>query len=270
VASGCSLVLHQQTMRRSGFRPGGGELGDGAGGAGGRASRCRAAADDDGARCAGRHRCRRGGGRRPAVRGHRDPDPGPRVAAARASVGSPRTWPLVWVDAPSFAGVERMPGPADAASLQLARAGASVRGCGRTTMSRPCSRAAIARSAGHAERLVVLAAIAVFSGWHWRELERPQVAVAELALLAVLATVPGLAGAIGRRRWAFASIPVVIGGAVWATFGISRGSSTIASTAASRDRSSGRRTQLVRRGHAVRRRSGSRSPSRWSSSPSSP
>ncbi|MDX6494604.1 MAG: hypothetical protein QOE17_590, partial [Gaiellales bacterium] len=26
------------------------------------------------------------------------------------------------------------------------------------------------------ERLAVLAAIAVFSGWHWRELERPQVA----------------------------------------------------------------------------------------------
>jgi hypothetical protein len=69
------------------------------------------------------------------------------------------------------------------------------------------------------ERLAVLAAIAVFSGWHWRELERPQVAVAELALLAVLATIPGLLAAIGRRRWAFASIPVVIWCAVWATFG---------------------------------------------------
>src|SRR5207247_2119766 len=33
---------------------------------------------------------------------------------------------VVWVDAPSFAGVARVPGAADAASLQLARAGASV------------------------------------------------------------------------------------------------------------------------------------------------
>jgi protein-glutamine gamma-glutamyltransferase len=69
------------------------------------------------------------------------------------------------------------------------------------------------------ERLVVLAAVVLFGGWHWRQLERPQIAVAELALLAVLASLPGLLAALGRRRWAIASIPLVVWMAVWAAFG---------------------------------------------------
>ena len=65
------------------------------------------------------------------------------------------------------------------------------------------------------ERLAVLAAVVLFGGWHWQQLERPQIAAAELALLAVLATLPGLLAALGRRRWAVASIPVVVWMAVW-------------------------------------------------------
>jgi hypothetical protein len=57
---------------------------------------------------------------------------------------------VVWVDAPSFAGVERMPGPADAASLQLARAGASVARLRADDDVKAVLSAAIARSAGHA------------------------------------------------------------------------------------------------------------------------
>ncbi len=69
------------------------------------------------------------------------------------------------------------------------------------------------------ERLAVLVAAVLFGGWHWRQLERPQMAVGELALLAVLATVPGLLAALGRRRWAIASIPIVVWMAVWTALG---------------------------------------------------
>lgn len=69
------------------------------------------------------------------------------------------------------------------------------------------------------ERLVVLVGVVAFGGWHWRQLEHPQIAVAELTLLAVLATLPGLLAARGQRRWAIASIPVVIWAAVWVTLG---------------------------------------------------
>jgi hypothetical protein len=69
------------------------------------------------------------------------------------------------------------------------------------------------------ERLAVLCAVVVFGGWHWRQLERPQIAIAELALLALLATLPGLLAGLGRRRWAIVSIPVTIWLAVWAALG---------------------------------------------------
>ena len=249
----CSLVLHQQTMRRIRIQAGGGEWGTAL------AALAAVRADAErplttmvrdalGAR-------RRGGGRRPAVRGHRIADAGPRVAPARASVGSPRRGRGVGgrtqlrrrrADAgPRRRGVaaagtrRRLGGPAARRRRRQGRALGGYREECRTCLS-------VWR---------VLAAIAVFSGWHWRELERPQVAVAELALLAVLATIPGLLAAIGRRRWAFASIPVVIWSAVWATFGYQPWEfDHRIYPAASRDRSSGRRPQLVRRGHAVRRR----------------
>ena len=81
---------------------------------------------------------------------------------------------VVWVDAPSFAGVERVPGPAEAASLRLARAGVPVArlGAGDDVAVALSAR----RSQGGralAERIWVLAAVALFSGWHWQQLERP-------------------------------------------------------------------------------------------------
>ncbi|MDX6519911.1 MAG: hypothetical protein QOG02_2109 [Gaiellales bacterium] len=69
------------------------------------------------------------------------------------------------------------------------------------------------------ERLAVLAAVLVFSGWHWAQLERPGIAIVQLALLALLATLPGLLHALGRRRWAIGSAPVVVWLAIWDTLG---------------------------------------------------
>jgi transglutaminase-like putative cysteine protease len=69
------------------------------------------------------------------------------------------------------------------------------------------------------ERLAVLAAVLVFSGWHWTQLERPGIAIAQLALLAALAALPGLLHALGRRRWAIASLPAVVWLAVWDSLG---------------------------------------------------
>jgi hypothetical protein len=57
---------------------------------------------------------------------------------------------VVWVDAPSFAGVERVPGETDAASLQLARAGVSVARLRADDDVSTVLSAAISRSASHA------------------------------------------------------------------------------------------------------------------------
>src|SRR4051812_50182337 len=51
-----------------------------------------------------------------------------------------------------------------------------------------------------AERIWVLAAVALFSGWHWQQLERPTPSPGELALLAALAAVPAIIAGLGRRR----------------------------------------------------------------------
>ena len=70
-----------------------------------------------------------------------------------------------------------------------------------------------------AERLWVLAAVAVFSGWHWSQMERPRISAVELALLALLAVAPALLAALGRLRAAIAALVVAAGAAVWLAFG---------------------------------------------------
>jgi uncharacterized protein (DUF58 family) len=57
---------------------------------------------------------------------------------------------VVWVDAPSFAGVQRVPGETDAASLQLARAGVSVARLRADDDITAVLSAAISRSASNA------------------------------------------------------------------------------------------------------------------------
>jgi transglutaminase-like putative cysteine protease len=70
-----------------------------------------------------------------------------------------------------------------------------------------------------AERIWVLAAVALFSGWHWQQLERPMPSPGELALLAVLAAVPAVIAGLGRRRLAImAAVPATLT-AIWRAFG---------------------------------------------------
>jgi uncharacterized protein (DUF58 family) len=57
---------------------------------------------------------------------------------------------VVWVDAPSYAGVQRVPGETDAASLQLARAGMSVARVRADDDLAAVLSAAITRRVGHA------------------------------------------------------------------------------------------------------------------------
>jgi hypothetical protein len=70
-----------------------------------------------------------------------------------------------------------------------------------------------------AERLVVFLAVAVFSAWHWQQLERPEIAAAEMGLLIVLALAPALLASM--RRWVAAAAVAVaaIGVAVWRAYG---------------------------------------------------
>ena len=70
-----------------------------------------------------------------------------------------------------------------------------------------------------AERLWVLGAVAVFSGWHWSQMERPRISALELALLALLAVAPALLAALGRLRAAIAALVVAAGAAIWLGFG---------------------------------------------------
>jgi protein-glutamine gamma-glutamyltransferase len=69
-----------------------------------------------------------------------------------------------------------------------------------------------------AERIWVLAAVALFSGWHWQQLERPTPSPGELALLAVLAAVPAVIAGLGRRRLAVAAAVVATLIAIWRAF----------------------------------------------------
>ena len=69
-----------------------------------------------------------------------------------------------------------------------------------------------------AERIWVLAAVALFSGWHWQQLERPTPSPRELALLAALAAVPAIIAGLGRRRLAIVAVVVATLIAVWRAF----------------------------------------------------
>ena len=66
-----------------------------------------------------------------------------------------------------------------------------------------------------AERIWVLAAVALFSGWHWQQLERPTPSPGELALLAVLAAVPAIIAGLGRRRLAIVAAVAATQIAIW-------------------------------------------------------
>jgi len=69
-----------------------------------------------------------------------------------------------------------------------------------------------------AERLWVLVAAAVFSAWHWRQLERPQASLREMAALCALASAPAILAALGRRRGAIVAAVVSVPVAVWVGF----------------------------------------------------
>ncbi len=69
-----------------------------------------------------------------------------------------------------------------------------------------------------AERIWVLVAVALFSGWHWQQLERPTPSPGELALLAALAAVPAIIAGLGRRRLAIGAAVVVTMIAIWRAF----------------------------------------------------
>jgi transglutaminase-like putative cysteine protease len=69
-----------------------------------------------------------------------------------------------------------------------------------------------------AERIWVLVAVALFSGWHWQQLERPTPSPGELALLAALAAVPAIIVGLGRRRLAIGAAVVVTLIAIWRAF----------------------------------------------------
>jgi transglutaminase-like putative cysteine protease len=69
-----------------------------------------------------------------------------------------------------------------------------------------------------AERIWVLAAVALFSGWHWQQLERPSPSPGELALLAVLAAVPAIIAGLGRRRLAIIAAVAATLIAIWRAF----------------------------------------------------
>jgi hypothetical protein len=69
-----------------------------------------------------------------------------------------------------------------------------------------------------AERIWVLAAVALFSGWHWQQLERPTPSPGELALLAALAAVPAIIAGLGRRRLAIVAAIAATLIAIWRAF----------------------------------------------------
>jgi uncharacterized protein (DUF58 family) len=143
----CSLVLHQQTMRRIRIQAGGGEWGT--------ALAALAAVRADAERpLTTRVRDALGAaGAAEAIDAARlyvvtaalNPDLAARLLATRSVR---RDVAVVWVDAPSFAGVERVPGPAEAASLRLARAGVPVARLGAGDDVAIALSSAIARRAG--------------------------------------------------------------------------------------------------------------------------
>lgn len=145
----CSLVLHQQTLRRIRIQAGGGEWGA--------AMAALAAVRADAARPLSQmvREALGATGAAEAVDAARlyvvtatlTPALATRLLAMRSAR---RDVAVVWVDAPSFAGVQRVPGETDAASLQLARAGVSVARLRADDDVSTVLSAAIARSASHA------------------------------------------------------------------------------------------------------------------------
>jgi uncharacterized protein (DUF58 family) len=145
----CSLVLHQQTLRRIRIQAGGGEWGMAM------AALAAVRADADRPLSQMVREALGATGAAEAVDAARlymvtatlTPALATRLLAMRSAR---RDVAVVWVDAPSFAGVERVPGETDAASLQLARAGVSVARLRADDDVSTVLSAAISRSASHA------------------------------------------------------------------------------------------------------------------------
>jgi len=143
----CSLVLHALTRRRIRVQAGGGEWGSAL------AALAAARADADRPLSVMVREALGATGAAEAVDAARvyvitgalTPELATRLLALRSAR---RDVAVVWVDAPSFAGVERVPGAADAASLQLARAGVAVARLGAGDDVGLALSSAIARRAG--------------------------------------------------------------------------------------------------------------------------
>jgi uncharacterized protein (DUF58 family) len=145
----CSLVLHQQTLRRIRVQAGGGEWGTAL------AALAAVRADADRPLSQMVRDALGATGAAEAVDAARlyvvtaalTPALASRLLAMRSAR---RDIAVVWVDAPSFAGVQRVPGETDAASLQLARAGVSVARLRADDDISAVLSAAISRSASNA------------------------------------------------------------------------------------------------------------------------
>jgi len=70
-----------------------------------------------------------------------------------------------------------------------------------------------------AERLVVYFAVAVFSAWHWQQLEQPRIAASEMALIILAALAPALLAAARRFTAAIAVAVAAFVVVVWRAFG---------------------------------------------------
>ena len=145
----CSLVLHRQTLRRIRIQAGGGEWGTAL------AALAAVRADADRPLSQMVREALGATGAAEAVDAARlyvvtatlTPALATRLLAMRSGR---RDVAVVWVDAPSFAGVQRVPGETDAASLTLARAGVSVARLRADDDVSSVLSAAISRSASHA------------------------------------------------------------------------------------------------------------------------
>jgi uncharacterized protein (DUF58 family) len=145
----CSLVLHGQTLQRIRIQAGGGEWGTAL------AALAAVRADADRPLSQMVRDALGATGAAEAVDAARlyvvtaslTPALASRLLAMRSAR---RDIAVVWVDAPSFAGVQRVPGETDAASLQLARAGVSVARLRADDDITAVLSAAISRSASNA------------------------------------------------------------------------------------------------------------------------
>ena len=143
----CSLVMHGQTRRRIRIRAGGGDWGTAL------AALAAVRADATQPLSTMLRDTRGATGAAEAIDAARlyvvtaalNPDMAARLLTMRSVR---RDVAVVWVDAPSFARVERVPGPAEAASLRLARAGVPVARLGAGDDVAIALSSAIARRAG--------------------------------------------------------------------------------------------------------------------------